>query len=160
MAEKIATDRASVERLVAEASVARVCDDDQEHGECCDGVHPALFDTLAAALTALLAERDALIREKREPKGWMALGKPAIPMDDGEWIPRCIKCGIPRGTLRHALRCTAGLCDDPYPDALKERDALRAKVEQMEVVIRPGCKQPTLQALRSALSSTTPTTES
>ena len=41
-----------------------------------------------------------------------AIGNPALDLD-GKWMQRCIKCGIPRGTLRHAARCMAKLCDDP-----------------------------------------------
>lgn len=40
------------------------------------------------------------------------VGKLALDLE-GEPMTRCTRCGIPRGTLRHALACSAGNCTDP-----------------------------------------------
>ena len=41
-----------------------------------------------------------------------AIGVPAVDMA-GKPLRRCTRCGIPRGTLRHAVVCKSGACDDP-----------------------------------------------
>lgn len=69
-----------------------------------------LHDVLRSALDDAKARRKA-----RCCADHWAIGGPALNMQ-GEPMKRCTSCGIPRGTVRHSLFCTANKCVDPDAD--------------------------------------------
>jgi hypothetical protein len=67
--------------------------------------------SVARSLRERLADALRAFADRLDPDTY-AIGKPSVDLD-GQPLPRCTSCGVPRGTLRHAGLCLSKICGDP-----------------------------------------------